>query len=210
RAARDACSRCWHFRNCVIRLCAVGARKTYLFCERPFASLFSQLQTLRTANRLQLGATFKRTNSSSRNRVAHKTKKFTAGFRPFALPGFLQRLPRIDTAQVDQLECAFDFISLLPGKPGATKSDRIQSKNIVVLGRNNERRNVFAEGGGALRDDQPTDAHILMENATTAEEGLIVHNHIAAQQHIVRDDHLVADNAVVSDMRIDHEKIIIS
>src|SRR6266480_1637979 len=49
-----------------------------------------------------------------------------------------------------------------------------------------------------------------MENATTAEEGLIVHNHIAAQQHIVRDDHLVADNAVVSDMRIDHEKIIIS
>jgi hypothetical protein len=83
-----------------------------------------------------------------------KTKEFASRFRPFALPGFLQRLPRIETAKIYQLECAFDFISLLPGKPGATKSDRIQPKNIVALSRNNEGRNIFAEGGAALRDHQ--------------------------------------------------------
>ena len=95
--------------------------------------------------RLMVGAAFERTNSSRRDRVAHKTKEFATCFRPFALPGFLQRLPRIETAQVYQLECAFDFISLLPGKPGATKSDRIQPKNIVALRRNYERRNVLAK-----------------------------------------------------------------
>src|SRR5882762_9193173 len=85
---------------------------------------------------LLVGAAFEWTNSSLRNRVAHKTKEFATCFRPFALAGFLQRLPRIETAQVYQLECAFDFISLLPGKPGTTKSDRIQSKNIVALSGN--------------------------------------------------------------------------
>src|SRR5207249_3078978 len=90
------------------------------------------------------------------------------------------------------------------------KSNRIYTKNIVALGRNNERRNVFAEGGAALHDHQSTDAHILMENAAATEKSLIIHRHIAAQQHIVRDDHLVADNAVVSDMRVGHEKIFIA
>src|SRR6266481_8650446 len=159
--------------------------------------------------RLMVGAAFERTNSSRRDRVADKTKEFATCCRPFALPGFLQRLSRIETAQVYQLECAFDFISLLPGKPGATKSNRIQPKNVVALGRNNERRNIFAEGGAALRDHQAADAHILMENATATEKGVVVHHHITAQQHIVRDDHLVADNAVVSDMRVGHEKIFI-
>src|SRR6266566_8740823 len=149
--------------------------------------------------RLMVGAAFERTNSSRRDRVAHKTKEFATCFRPFALPGFLQCSPRIETAQVDQLEGAFDFISLLPGKPGPTKSDRIQSKNIVALSRNNERRDVFAEGGAALRDDQPTDAHILMENSAAAEKSLVADRHITAEQHIVGDDDLVADNAVVSD-----------
>src|SRR4029078_10319326 len=156
-----------------------------------------------------VGAAFERTNSSLRNRVAHKTKEFATCFRQFALPRFLQRLPRIETAQIDQLECAFDFISLLSGKPGATKSDRIQSKNIVALSRNNERRDVFAEGGAALRDDQPADAHILMENSAAAEKSLILNRHITAQEHIVGDDDLVADNAVVSDMGVHHQKIFI-
>src|SRR6266850_2163519 len=104
---------------------------------------------------------------------------------------------------------AFDFISLFPGKPGATKSNRIQPKNIVALGRNYEGRNIFAEGGTALRDHQSADAHILMENAAATEKGVVADRHITAQQHVVRDDHLVADNAVVSDMRVGHEKIFI-
>src|SRR5437870_11120369 len=102
-------------------------------------------------------------------------------FRPVPLPGFLQRLPRIEPAKIYQLERAFDFIALLMGKPSATKSNRIQPKNVVALGRNDEWWNVFAEGRAALRDHQSTDAHILMEDAAATEKSLIVHRHMATQ-----------------------------
>ena len=87
-----------------------------------FSKLIGLLRRVRAA--------FERTDSSFRNRVAHKAKKFATCFRPFALPRFLQRLPGIEPAEIHQLERAFNFISLLPGKPGTAKSDRADTKEV--------------------------------------------------------------------------------
>src|SRR6202035_5222074 len=76
--------------------------------------------------------------------------------------------------------------------------------------RDDERRNVFAEGGATLCYRESSDAHVLMKHATAAEKRTVADADVATQQTIIRDDDVVSDFAVVTDVRPNHEKIVIA
>ncbi len=105
---------------------ALRCRKEFRPPSASFARQASRAVTLYL--RLLLGAAFERTNASLHNRSRAQNEKFATRFCPFVLPGFLQRLLRIESAQVYQFECAFDFISLLPRKIWPAESDRCSTQ----------------------------------------------------------------------------------
>src|SRR4029453_9963566 len=116
----------------------------------------------------------------------------------------------IQTARVNQFERRLDFIPVFSAESGSTKSDHIQTENVIALRCDYERWNVFAERGRTLRDGQSADVHVLVKNATATEKGRIANPNMPAEQAIVRDDHIVSDLAIVADVRAGHQKVLVS
>src|SRR5437868_2361945 len=135
-----------------------------------------------------------------------KIEKFASWLCPFHLAGVFESLSRIQSAQVKQFERAFDFIALRGGKSSAAETDNVQSEHSVALGRERERRQIFAESRASLDDHKSPHAHILVKSGAAAEKRLIVDRDIAAEQNIIRDNHLVADDTIMANMRANHQE----
>ncbi len=116
----------------------------------------------------------------------------------------------IEPTAVEELERALQLVALRSAQAGAAQAHDIEAGDHVALRGDDKGRDVFAESGIALRDDEPADAHVLMKDRAAAEEGAIAHAHVAAEQAIVRDDDAVADLAIVPQVRAGHEEIAIA
>lgn len=142
--------------------------------------------------------------------IADKGEELAAERTEFRLRRFCQRLPGVESAPIEKLERAFDLLAFRNAKPGALQSDEIDAEREIALSREDERRDIFAERGIALRHYQPADVHILMQRRPAAEKGTVIDTNMSAEKAIIRDDDAVSDCAVMADVRSDHEEIVVA
>src|SRR5438067_11437552 len=126
-----------------------------------------------------LNAGFERTNAALFC-ARHKVNKLARRAAEFHGRCFFDCLTGVQSARVNQFERSFNFIALFCAESGATDPDYVQPKNIIVFGRDHERRNVFAKTRRALGDGEPSDPNVLVKHASASEECAVSNRNVTS------------------------------